>query len=47
MLGGVGGAIGSVLRLVASMLAAKWFGAEFPHNAPCRRGIGPSPVHLA
>ena len=29
---GVGGAVGSVLRLLASILAGKWFGAEFPYG---------------
>lgn len=32
MLVGVGGAIGSVLRLLASVFAARWFGAEFPYG---------------
>jgi CrcB protein len=27
-----GGAIGSVLRLLTSLLAAHWFGAEFPYG---------------
>jgi CrcB protein len=29
---GLGGAIGSVLRFLTSVLAAQWFGAEFPYG---------------
>jgi len=32
LLVGFGGAIGSVLRFLTSILAAHWFGAEFPYG---------------
>jgi CrcB protein len=32
MLVGIGGALGSVLRLLASVLATKWLGGEFPYG---------------
>lgn len=32
LLVGLGGAIGSVLRFLTSLVAAHWFGAEFPYG---------------
>jgi CrcB protein len=32
LLVGLGGAIGSVLRFLTSMLATSWFGADFPYG---------------
>jgi len=32
LLVGFGGAIGSILRFLTSILAAHWFGAEFPYG---------------
>ena len=32
LLVGFGGAIGSILRFLTSILAAQWFGAEFPYG---------------
>jgi fluoride exporter len=29
---GLGGAIGSILRYLTSLLAARWFGADFPYG---------------
>ena len=32
LLVGIGGAIGSILRFFTSIVAAQWFGAEFPYG---------------